>query len=497
MEDYRAMSGKESREAPEKMDLTSLLVDFCQGVRKLWWLIVVLTVFFAVKNYFTTTTTYVSQYVASATVSVNSTTGSSAQDMAQIFPYILTSGVLEDVVAEDLGVATLPGTISAEADEGTNLLTISVTADDPQVAYNTLVSVLDNYPRVAEFVVGKTQLTVLDETGIPSDTKRSEVIRGSYKRGALKGALIGCVILVLYVLQRRTVKSKKELKKQLNLMDCGSVPYIRVKKRKKETFHNTLSLLNERISQGYVEAIRKIRIKVMRDMEENGFQSLLITSSIPGEGKTTLAANLAISIAKQGKKVILVDCDMRNPSVAGVMNEQEKHPGLGAVLKKEVAIKDAMVNVEVQNGSLKVLYGGENDEGNTKLLSSKSMRALVQALIKQADVVIFDTAPSGLLADAPVLARYVDAALYVVRYDHTKMRQIREGVQALAMSGIHIIGYVFNSDSSGRSRGYGYGYSYGYKRYGGYGRYGSRSHYGNNTDAEKGTQDQDGRVIKD
>ena len=125
------------------------------------------------------------------------------------------------------------------------------------------------------------------------------------------------------------------------------------------------------------------------------------------------------------------------------------------------------------------------------------MRALVQALIKQADVVIFDTAPSGLLADAPVLARYVDAALYVVRYDHTKMRQIREGVQALAMSGIHIIGYVFNSDSSGRSRGYGYGYSYGYKRYGGYGRYGSRSHYGNNTDAEKGTQDQDGRVIKD
>ena len=94
MEDYREMSGKESREAPEKIDLTSLLVDFCQGVRKLWWLIVVLTVFFAVKNYFTTTTTYVSQYVASATVSVNSTTGSSAQDMAQIFPYILTSGVL-------------------------------------------------------------------------------------------------------------------------------------------------------------------------------------------------------------------------------------------------------------------------------------------------------------------------------------------------------------------------------------------------------------------
>ena len=84
-----------------------------------------------------------------------------------------------------------------------------------------------------------------------------------------------------------------------------------------------------------MEAIRKLRIKIMKDMEENQFKSIMITSSIPGEGKTTLAVNLAISIANQGKKVILIDCDMRNPSDAGVMNEQETHPGLGAVLKKK------------------------------------------------------------------------------------------------------------------------------------------------------------------
>ena len=82
-------------------------------------------------------------------------------------------------------------------------------------------------------------------------------------------------------------------------MDCGSIPYIQVKKRKKKTFNNSLCLLNERISQGYVEAIRKLRIKVMKDMEENQFKSIMITSSIPGEGKTTLAVNLAISIANQ------------------------------------------------------------------------------------------------------------------------------------------------------------------------------------------------------
>ena len=380
MEDYKERSETGSRGQLEKIDITSLLVDSCQGLRKLWWLIVILIVVFAAKGYFSTSTNYVSQYVASATVSVSSSTGSSAEDMAQIFPYILSSGVLADVVAEDLGVDSLPGTVSAEADDGTNLLTISVTAGDPQVAYNTLQSVLKKYPEVAEFVVGKTMLTVLDETGIPSDTRREEVIRGSYKRGALKGAIIGMAILLLYVLTRRTVKSKKELKNQINLMDCGSIPYIRMKKRKKATFNNSLCLLNDRISQGYVEAIRKIRIKVMKEMEENQYKTLMVTSSIPGEGKTTLAANLAISIANQGKKVILVDCDMRNPSVAAVMNEQEKHPGLGPVLKKEVPLAEAMVNVEVAKGSLRVLYGGEDDEKNTRLLGSRRMYSLLHMM---------------------------------------------------------------------------------------------------------------------
>ncbi len=509
MGEYRELPERESQSELEKIDITNLLVDFYHGVVKLWWLVIGLTVIFAAKNYFTVTTTYVSNYVASATTSVTSMTGSTASDMAKVFPYILTSGVLAEVVAEDLGVEALPGAIDVQADEGTNLLTISVSAGDPQVAYNTLMSVMENYPEVAKFVVGETKLTILDETGIPSDTAREEVFRGSYKRGALKGFTIGMAILLLYVVTRRTVKSKKDIKKKININDCGSIPYIRTKKRKKDTFNNALSLLNERVSQGYVEALRKVRIRVMKEMEANGHKTLLVTSSIPKEGKTTLAANLAMSIAQQGKNVILVDCDLRHPSVAGVMNEQEEHPGLAAVLSKKVLLKDAVVNMEVGAGNLTILYGNEEDD-DTKILASKRMNTLIQSLKKQADIVILDTAPSGLLADAPILAKYVDAALYVIRYDHTKMRQIREGVQSLAMSGIHLIGYVFNGDASGRSHGYGayggYGGYGGYGRYGRYGKYGSYGSkssgghyggYGHYGEQEIGTEDKYGRVIKD
>lgn len=113
---------------------------------------------------------------------------------------------------------------------------------------------------------------------------------------------------------------------------------------------------------------------------------------------------------------------------------------------------------------------------------------------------VLDTAPSELLADAPLLGKYVDAALYVIRYDYTKLREIREGVESLALSGIDMLGYVFNGDNSSGGQGYGYGYrrygnygSYG-SHYGSYGKYGAYGHYGK---MEKGSTDKFGRVIKD
>lgn len=507
MSDYRDKSESERADMPEKIDLTNIMLDVYHGIKKLWWVIIGLIAICAVQSYFSVSTNYQSEYVASATVSVTSVGGldyvniQSAQQMAEVFPYILTSGVLKDVVAEDMGLDSMPGNISVKADEGMNLLTISVSGNDPQMAYNTLKSVINNYPKVAEFVLGETKLTILDETGIPTDTKRVEVIRGSYKRGALKGALIGCLILLVYVLSRRTVKSRKELKKNINLPDMGSIPSVRVKKRKKETFHNSVSLMNERISLNYIEAVRRLRIRVMKEMEMNRYRTLLITSSIPGEGKTTLSTNLAISIAQQGKKVLLIDCDLRHPSVAQAMNESGSHPGLGAILKKQVTVSEAVTQVELpkvrsnERGELHVIFGGDMVKADPGMIGSRQMKLLMDSLKPMYDVIVLDTAPSELLADAPVLAKYVDAALYVIRYDYTKLREIREGVESLALSGIHMLGYVFNGDNSSGRQGYGYKRYGSYGGYGShYGRYGSYGHYGK---LEKGAMDKSGRVIKE
>lgn len=495
MQEYR---DSQTMNEPYKIDINDCIMDMIQGIKKLWWLVIGLAVIFAAGSYFNVTTTYQPTYVASATMAVNfSGTNSSyiniqsAQQMAEIFPYILTSGVLEDVVAEDMGLDYVPGNITAKAEDGINLFTLSVTASDPQQAYDVLQSVIENYPKVARFVLGETSLTIMDETGVPEDTGRTRVIRGSIRRGAMKGAMLGLIIMAVYVLTRRTVKSRKDLKKNVNLEDYGSIPYIQEKKRRKKKNVNAVSLMNERVPQVYLEAVRKLRIKVMKEMEEKGYHSLMITSSVPGEGKTTLAVNLAIAAAKQGKSVILVDADPRNPSVARHMKLKKKERGknadLGAVLRGEIELPKAVSRVDVSGGELLVLSGGVPNAADAKLLGTRAMNQLVETLEKQADIVILDTAPSELLADAPALAKYVDAALYVVKYDYAKIRQIRTGIQALAMSGVDIIGYTFNSDRTGQQRGYGYGYQkYGYGGHGYYGGYGS---------GRKGAGD--GRVMKD
>ena len=505
MSENREVIEKKEIDESEKIDIMNLVTDLLNAVRKLWGLLIVLLIVCTLRSYFATSFSYTPQYVASATVSVTTPGGGytniqSAQDMAEIFPYILTSGVLKDVVAQDMGLDYLPGQITVEAEEGMNMLTISVSGDDPQMAYNILQSVIKNYPEVAEYIFGETSLQILDETGIPSDTRREVVIRGSWRRGFLQGAVLDVIIVCLYAFTKRTVRSREKIKKQINLRDLGSLPYIRQKKRRKASYNN-INILNERTLPAYVEAIRRLRIRVLREMDLKEKKVLMVTSSVPGEGKTTVSVNLAIELARQGKKVILVDCDPRNPSVAGVMQDTGEHPGLGSVLRGETPLADALTKVELPEGDLQILYGGSPRPQDSSLLGSEEMKTLIKLVRDMADYVILDTAPAELLVDASLMARYADAALYVIRYDYTKMNKIRGGVEALALRKVDIIGYIFNGDMSRKEGRYGYGYgTYGgygrYGRYSRYGHYGHYGHYGKLKDTGR-REDLSGRVIKD
>ena len=471
----------------EKIDLLALVSDFFHRFRQIWWVAVLLTALFAALSYYRVSTSYAPSYTAEATVSVEIANGGSrgnqntAEQMGSIFPYILTSGALSDVIAEDLGTRSVPGSIQVSNISGTNLLTISVTSGNPENAYKVLQSVLKNYPEVAQYVVGQTELTVIDDDGIPVDTGRTSVIRGSMIKGAAAGFGLSMFIILLSALSLRTIRTESELRSMLNLPCLGTLPVCRVKQRRRAE-RSDINILYDANRGDYIEAMRLIRTRLERQMTDK--KVLMVTSSISGEGKSTVAANLAISMALKGKKVALVDCDLRNPSLAGIFRLKEKLPGLVSLLRGKCSLEETLYEVKVRDEAigLTLLPGGERESRLVEILGSDAMGSLIAALRERYDVVILDTPPSAILVDAMMLLSYVDAVTYVIMSDFARRRYIFNGVEELTSGDAPIVGCILNG---GKARSGSYGY-YGYKsRYGyGYG-YASAEEGNSGTDSRK------------
>ena len=217
--------------------------------------------------------------------------------------------------------------------------------------------------------------------------------------------------------------------------------------------------------------MRLIRTRLERQMTDK--HVLMVTSSISGEGKSTVASNLAISMALKGKRVILIDCDLRNPSVGPIFNLEGSFPGLVAVLQGKCSVDDALYEVQNQGDpiGLSLLPGGDHKSNLVEILGSSAMSDLIVELRNRADIVILDTPPSAVLVDAMMLLKHVDAVAYVVMNDYARRRYIAKGIEELRAGDAPIVGCILNGGSthSGgygyygyRSAKYGYGYGYGY-----------------------------------
>ena len=466
----------------DMIDLKAFLVDFFHSLKRLWWIAALIIIAAALLSYFRVSRNYSPSYVAEATVSVELVNGgayanrNTAEQMGLIFPYILNSGVLSDVIAEDLGMKGVPGSIRASSIKGTNLLTITVSGYDPELAYRVLQSVIKNYPDVAQYVVGQTALSVIDDRGIPTDTGKTAVVRGSVRKGLLIGAAIALALVVLRSLIYRTIRSENDLRAYVNIPHLGTLPVCKKKERRNST-RGDINILFDSNRDEYIEALRLVRTRIERDL--GGNKVLMVTSSVAGEGKSTVSANLAASLALKGLKVILVDCDLRNPSVGRMFNLTGSYPGLSAVLGGEAELGDSLVPVE-KNGKptgLTLLPGSDKATRMIETLSSDSMGELIEQLRSRCDIVILDTPPSAVLVDAMMLVKHVDGVAYVVMNDYARRRYIVKGIEELASTGVKIIGFILNGGKASSGR---YGY---YGRYGN--KYGYYGHYASDTDKEE------------
>lgn len=226
---------------------------------------------------------------------------------------------------------------------------------------------------------------------------------------------------------------------------------------------NDLLMVGENLGFDGVEAFNLLRTNLAFSFSGSKSCRLIgVTSAIPGTGKSLIAANLAYSISKMDKRVLLLDTDMRLPTVAKKLALSPK-PGLSNVLVGRCKVDDAIQHFAE---NMDVMPAGDIPPQPSELLGSASMEALIATLTQRYDYIIFDTTPITVVPDVLVLASYLDGFVLVVRREHDEKHAVRETLRQMELSKAKILGLVFNSGEHGTAK---YGKSY--KKGKGSGRY--------------------------
>lgn len=229
------------------------------------------------------------------------------------------------------------------------------------------------------------------------------------------------------------------------------------KKKSKKTDHRR-KLIAKRLPKSPVsEQYRTLRTNIQFSFLDGDLKTLLVTSAGPGEGKSTTTANLAVVFAQQGKKVLLVDADMRKPTVHYTFNLLNTR-GLSSVILRQTTLEEAVEEGGVEN--LYVLPSGPIPPNPAEMLDSKAMDEFLAEAENNYDLIIFDSPPILAVTDAQILANKCDASIFVVSSEKTEREMAVKGKELLASAKGKFLGVVLNNRRQTQSN---YYYYYGTK----------------------------------
>lgn len=291
----------------------------------------------------------------------------------------------------------------------------------------------------------------LTEPAIPPSSPSAPKPRNNAIFGLFLGLVVGLGFAFLRDALDRTVKTTKQLEELTGVPLLGQVPFD------KQASTNRLAALD--LTSPRSEGYRTIRANLQFVNVDEPARAIVVTSANPGDGKTTVACNLAIALAQSGKMVCLVEADLRRPRVADYMGIPSGS-GLSDVLSNQRKLDDVLV--PWNRDFLTILPPGQTPPNPSELLESAQMGALVRALKSRFDMVIIDSSPLLAVADAAVVASHADGAILVVRHAVTTRDGVTHATSGLMQSGGNVLGTVLNAVPVGKRYGNGYGYGYGY-----------------------------------
>ncbi len=458
------------------IDLGVLFSDMWRGFKKYWLPIVLIVLICTIGSMTLTMFFYTPMYRAEATFTVTPSSNANYDDytynynsstaslMANTFPYIIESSLLQDIIKEDLGVDEIQADITAEAVENANMFSLTVTSQDGAWSYEVLMSVMENYPQVARYVIGDSTMNLLAEPSVPEEPYNATSYLRNGGIGFVAGILVCGGILFIYAMTRKTIRKEEDVQEILGQECLAVLPQVYFKKSSNKS--KLVSIDDRRISAGFLEAIRSLRLRLQR-MDD--VQTIMITSTIKGEGVSTVAMNLAYSLEMDRKRVVLIDADWKHPSLCK-MTGTKTQGGFADAIRQD-KLNGYLTMIPKKNVALLASEKAEADP--YKIINADTLSQVLQRLRGIADYIIID---GGSCEDSENvrLADQCDAVAYVVHQDDANGAQILNAMDTLSYSRTPIVGVVFNGIEGGLgSYGTGYGYGkYGYGKYG-YGKYGS------------------------
>ena len=489
------MAYEEKRTQDEGLDLEPIL-KFIRIILAKWWLVLIFILAFSFAGFGIAKLTYSESYTSNIIFNVSNkleagedfnkyNTASDMQASATIasnYKYIIENGVdfaqrVADTVkatsGKDLSYEDIQRMLSVELVADSTLVRVSVKSGDKDLTYDVTTAIQSVYSAFAKDAFPTANISVAD-----SATASKLASDSSTLIYTAAGFLLGAALAVLIILIRARIQNKllstEDIKNKFNINIIATVSDIKGKNKKGD--RTRLLITDRNVGLPFIETFKLIRTKLENAKLKKGFSVFSITSSTESEGKTTCSANIALSLAKSGKSVLLIDADLRKPAVCktlGIAIEGEK--GIYDIVNGNKTFEESVKYIENYNLYLLVCSAAVADPSET--LASDQMAKIVEQAKREFDYVIIDCPPAGVVADAAIVANYTDTIIFVTAEERVAIPQIEYALSDIMTTKADVMGCIYNRAGTGtlkvaaeKSGGY---FS---NRYGGY--YGSSYYYG-------------------
>ncbi len=306
--------------------------NLLRTLARMFWIPILLAAAFGFLRYRDLTRGYVPMYTCSGTYRVTATRSGSmdispvgfyqttnvVNSLVSSFPYVMNSDKAQSLLRDKTGSPRLPASVTCTTE--TTLLIFQSVAASPEDAYNALQYTVEIFPQAAAGIVQPFGLEIFEQPTLPRAAYNEPNVRSSAVKYGILGFGLGMAVIFALAYFRKTVHNTEDLHELLSTPSLGVLPKVRFKARTKQ--NKKILLTNAQLEESYVEAMRGVCFQLRKELETQPAKVVMVTSTSPSEGKSTVSANLALMLSSEGARVVLVDCDLRKQTLKEYHHER-------------------------------------------------------------------------------------------------------------------------------------------------------------------------------